>query len=170
MAFTSLIGGLIRGQLYRAAGSTALFRLLTGQPIFPGFGGGADVRISVSGFREALRALDQTREAVDSTRGLAWAVSEVGREMQAHARAITHIDTGALAASHRMITGGGGATARALIFIDPTALNPRGQRPAEYGLIEHARGGSHAFYARTYDFFTSGGGARIIRHIRNQLP
>jgi hypothetical protein len=35
------------------------------------------------------------------------------------------------------------------IYIDPTAVNPRGQRPEEYGVYEHARGGSHAFYERT---------------------
>lgn len=34
------------------------------------------------------------------------------------------------------------------IFISPGAVNPRGQMPAVYGVYEHARGGSHAFYAR----------------------
>ena len=41
---------------------------------------------------------------------------------------------------------------QAEIFIDPSATNRRTkQRPAEYGLFEEARGGSHAFYTRTVE-------------------
>ena len=59
---------------------------------------------------------------------------------------ITHVDTGALRASHRMKLQG----SRGEIYIDPEGVNPRtGAHTAKYGPVEHARGGSHAFYART---------------------
>lgn len=65
----------------------------------------------------------------------------------AHAQAVnvTHVDTGALRASHRMTVTG----VRGRVFIDPGAVNPRGQRPAVYGPFEHARRGDHAFYRLT---------------------
>jgi hypothetical protein len=38
---------------------------------------------------------------------------------------------------------------RGSIYIDPSATNPQGRRPFDYGPYEHARGGEHAFYDRT---------------------
>lgn len=63
---------------------------------------------------------------------------------------ITHVwrvRGGGLRASHRMSLEGNGLRGR--IYIDPSTVNPRGQRPAVYGPHEHARGGTHAFYERT---------------------
>lgn len=53
---------------------------------------------------------------------------------------------GSLRASHRIELDDhlGG-----MIYIDPSSVNPLGQRPSKYGLYEHARGGEHAFYDRT---------------------
>lgn len=70
-------------------------------------------------------------------------------ELHRYAVSITHVDTGALRASHRILIEAG--RARGQISIDPSSVNPRGQRPYEYGPLEHARGGSHAFYKRTVD-------------------
>jgi hypothetical protein len=58
---------------------------------------------------------------------------------------VTHIDTGALRASHRMeITD-----VRGRVFIDPSAHNPRSkERVEDYAEIEENRGGGHAFYKR----------------------
>ncbi len=67
-----------------------------------------------------------------------------------YAVSITHVwkyKGGGLRASHRMGIDG----LRGRIYIDPTAVNPRGQKPAEYGPYEHARGGIHAFYDRTVE-------------------
>ncbi len=61
---------------------------------------------------------------------------------------ITHVDTGALRAAHRMDYAEEADAATGRISIDESAVNPNDQRPAEYGLYEHARGGEHAFYAR----------------------
>jgi len=63
---------------------------------------------------------------------------------------ITHVwkyKGGGLRASHRMGMDG----LRGRIYIDPGAVNPRGQKPVDYGPYEHARGGTHAFYDRTVD-------------------
>lgn len=64
-----------------------------------------------------------------------------------HRRAViyTHVVTGSLRGSHRMDIEARGM--RGVISIDPRTVNPRSrQKPVEYGPIEHARGGSHAFY------------------------
>jgi hypothetical protein len=61
---------------------------------------------------------------------------------------ITHVWIvlgGGLRAAHRMQREG---LALWRIYLDPLAVNPRGQRPAVYGPVEHARGGEHAFYER----------------------
>ena len=60
----------------------------------------------------------------------------------------THVITGSLRASHRMKLNG----LRGIIFLDPSSVNPRSHgKPADYGLAEHAKGGSHAFYRRVMD-------------------
>ena len=70
--------------------------------------------------------------------------------MRNYAQFITHRETGTLAASHDIEYN-----ARALSgYIYPSDDRPklRGrsvQYPSEYGVYEHARGGSHAFYERT---------------------
>jgi hypothetical protein len=64
-----------------------------------------------------------------------------------YATEITHVQTGSLRASHRIDPDF--ASGRAAIYIDPGAVNPEtGERPAVYGIEEHARGGDHAFYRR----------------------
>jgi hypothetical protein len=79
---------------------------------------------------------------------------------------ITHVKTGALRASHRMAYQPFGNVARGWIYIDPESggfewvnktsgngkrrvYNASKDTPAQYGPKEHARGGEHAFYART---------------------
>lgn len=59
---------------------------------------------------------------------------------------ITHVITGALRASVRLEMEG----LRGHIFIDPSSVNPiGGERPVDYGPVENARGGDHAFFDRT---------------------
>ena len=56
-----------------------------------------------------------------------------------------HVDTGGLKQAQRMRVEG----AYGEIFIDPYAVNRKGQRPIVYGPFEHGRGGEHAFMDRT---------------------
>ena len=65
-----------------------------------------------------------------------------------HVIQITHVITGSLRASHRMEFKG----LRGRIYIDPTSVNPKTRnKPVDYGIVENARGGIHAFYDRTVD-------------------
>ena len=73
---------------------------------------------------------------------------EVATQVHRWAVAFTHVDTGALRASHRLIVRG----LEAEIYIDPGAVNPRtGVKTSVYGEGEHNRGGEHAFYQRVID-------------------
>jgi hypothetical protein len=38
---------------------------------------------------------------------------------------------------------------RAEVYVDPSVTNIKGKKPGVYSVYEHARGGDHAFYART---------------------
>jgi hypothetical protein len=64
-----------------------------------------------------------------------------------YAVALTHVDTGTLRAAHRIVFRE--TDTYGFIEIDPSARNPRShQLAADYGVYEHRRGGSHAFYGR----------------------
>lgn len=59
----------------------------------------------------------------------------------------SHQDTTELSKSHLSEVTEGGSQGR--VYINPSAVNPRGQRPAIYGPFEHGHGTSHAFYTLT---------------------
>lgn len=81
---------------------------------------------------------------------------------------ITHIDTGAYKASQRMDYNRDAITGK--LYVDPTARNPRtGARPAEYGLIEEARGGEHAAYARTQQYIERTLLRGAVSQVRSEL-
>lgn len=103
-------------------------------------------QLTIRGIQEAqrwnLRAIAAMQPDGQFGRAIQYATTIVHR----HAVSITHVDTGALRASHRIQLDG----LRGRIYIDPSSVNPdSGARPAVYGAIEEARGGSHAFYRRT---------------------
>lgn len=111
-----------------------------------------------------LIAAVQAREGSALGRTVLYAASDLHR----YAVAITHVDTGALRASQRIRPGPG---ARAEIYIDPSSRNPRtGEAPARYGPAEHARGGSHAFYARTFYERIPDLAPRAAAYFFGQLP
>lgn len=102
--------------------------------------------ITIEGIQHAQEANLRHIAAMQPNGALGRAVQFGTIEAHRYAVAITHVDTGALRASHRMAVSGN----HGRIYVDPTTVNPRtGERPAAYALEEHARGGSHAFYART---------------------
>lgn len=106
------------------------------------------VKLTIRGLQEAQQANQRRLAELKPSGALGRAVQYATATLQRHAIGITHVDTGSLRASHRMRLEAGGL--RGVIFIDPGAVNPRsGQKTSVYGPHEHARGGSHAFYART---------------------
>lgn len=104
--------------------------------------------MTIEGIQEAqddnLRAI----AALKPEGALGRMVQSVATDLHRHAVSITHVDTGALRASHRIQISNGGL--RGMIYIDAGSRNPRSkQKPSVYGAYEHARGGTHAFYDRT---------------------
>ncbi len=109
---------------------------------------GFDVNLTITGIQEAQRANLEAIAALKPQGPFGRAVIYATTAAHRYAVAITHVDTGSLRASHRIEVKG----LRGRIYIDPSSVNPRGRaRPAEYGVYEHARGGSHAFYQRVVD-------------------
>lgn len=72
-------------------------------------------------------------------------IKDVTLDLHRYDISIVHVDTGALKQAQRMRVEG----AYGEVFIDPYAVNRKGQRPIVYGPFEHARGGDHAFMDRT---------------------
>ena len=106
------------------------------------------VSVTITGIQEAHAANLRAIAAVKPEGGLGRAIQYATTAAHQYAVSITHVDTGALRASERMALFG----TRGEIFLDPTARNPRGgERTAIYGVTEHERGGSHAFFRRTID-------------------
>lgn len=106
------------------------------------------MKIGIQGLQETQRANARHIRAVRPNGALADGVKTATMLAQQSAIRKTHVDTGALRASHRMQVAG----RRGLVYIDPSAVNPRsGARTSEYGPAEHARGGDHAFYQRVVE-------------------
>jgi len=105
--------------------------------------------MTIEGIQAAQAACNRALAAVKPRGALGEAVRWGIAEGHRYAVSITHVDTGALRASHRTKFQEGRSWARGRMFIAADSVNPRGQRPSVYGPIEHDRGGSHAFYERT---------------------
>lgn len=108
----------------------------------------SDVQVTIEGIQEAQDKNIRKIAALQPSGALGQAVQIAGLGLHRYAVMITHVDTGALKAAHR-IELSKTSKAEGRIYIDPNAVNPHGKRPAAYGQHEHARGGSHAFYTRT---------------------
>jgi hypothetical protein len=104
------------------------------------------MKLEIQGLREAQQANQRMIAALKPAGAFGQALKGATVRAQRHAISITHVDSGALRASHRMRL----TSLRGEVFLDPTARNPfTGQKTAFYGGIEHAKGGEHAFYERT---------------------
>ena len=101
--------------------------------------------MNVQGLRDAQEALRRLERYVSAQGGMQRVLGDAALRAHRYAVSITHIDTGALKSAHRVRF----ARNRAEIYIDPGTRNERGEMPSQYGIEEHDRGGSHAFYERT---------------------
>lgn len=103
-----------------------------------------DPKLTITGLQEAQAANNRRIAALKPSGAFGRAIQYATTAAHRYAIAETHVDTGALRASHRMEISG----LRGRVFIDPGAANPRsGRLTSLYGFYEHERGGSHAFYA-----------------------
>lgn len=109
------------------------------------------MQIGIQGLQEAQHDNLRMIRALTPASGLGEAVRDASADLHRYSVMVTHVDTGALRASHRIKFTSFGSDAVAEISIDPSASNPRGGRPLVYGVVEHDRGRDHAFYERTYN-------------------
>ncbi|MDR3572862.1 MAG: hypothetical protein P4L50_03290 [Anaerolineaceae bacterium] len=105
------------------------------------------MKVSIKGIQEAQRANARWIAGLRPTGAFGRAIQYATIEAERYAMSITHVLSGALRASHRMNV----QALHGQIYIDPAAVNPHGQKPSDYGVYEHNRGGTHAFYERTVD-------------------
>ena len=106
----------------------------------------------IQGLQEAQRDNLRMIRALRPSGGLAHGVRYAATDLHRYAVIKTHVDTGSLRASHMISFSENYSGAEAEISIDEGAKNPRtGQRTAEYGPVEHARAGTHAFYEITVE-------------------
>lgn len=102
--------------------------------------------VGIYGIDAVDRALKDAAKAANKAGPLGEVVFAAAQHAAAYATEISHVWTGALQESHSIDQAGG----RAVVYPNPAVINPISLKsPAEYGPYEHARGGSHAFYART---------------------
>jgi hypothetical protein len=129
------------------------------------------IHLSITGIQQAQARNQRMIAALQPSGAVGRAVQYGTVAAQRYAISITHVGRykvgaggtwvggGTLRASHRMEL----SRAQGRVFIDPTSVNPRtGARAAVYGPIEHARGGTHAFYERV----SAERGAQIVRAMR----
>lgn len=127
-----------------------------------------EIHISLRGVQEAQDMNARAIAALRPAGAAGVAVRDATAEMHRYAVSITHVwkyKGGGLKTSHRMEVN----DFRGRIYIDPGVINPRGQRPVEYGPHEHARGGSHAFYARTMAEVGPAAGAAAVEFLLREV-
>ena len=126
-------------------------------------------KLTIRGIQELQRANSKIINALKPEGARGRAVKYGLTEGQRAAQIETHVDTGALKASHRMYYDTNGP--RGTIYIDPTAANPRtGAKTSVYGPDEHARGDPHDFYARVERLHGKRISEGMIHVIYSDLP
>lgn len=122
--------------------------------------------MSIYGIQQTQANLNRIAAANRPNGVVAAAVEGATQAAHRYAVYVTHVDTGALKGAHRYTVRG----KRGEVYINPSAVRSDGRRPAQYGPYEHARGGSHAFYARTVteglNSIRQGAEAAVRRYLR----
>lgn len=126
-------------------------------------------QVTLEGIQEVM-ARNNRRIASMKPQGAAGTgVRDAIAALHRHAVQITHVGQytggGALKSSHRMEIEG----LEGKVFIDPRSVSPRRSKrrnkPSDYGVYEHARGGEHAFYDRTIEEIGGEVKARFIDRV-----
>ncbi len=107
---------------------------------------GFKLSMTITGIQAAMAANQKVIAALKPAGAFGRAVRGAVIAAHRYETAITHVDTGALRASHRMQVNG----LRGMVFTDPTTVNPRsGRRTIDYAFWEHQRGFPHNYAERT---------------------
>lgn len=124
----------------------------------------SETGLSITGLQEAQAANEKRIAVLKPSGELGQAIKDLTITGHRYAVQITHVWIylgGGLRAAHRMEIKG----LRGRIYIDPRAVNPRGQKPSVYGPYENARGGDHAFYDRTEEMINKDAEKVVARRI-----
>lgn len=106
--------------------------------------------VRISNYQKAKRALELLSNQQFYRGMFRDSLRKMLDDLRNYAESITHVRTGYLAGSHR--TEYDTHLMRGWIYIDPRVAYSEGSTirwPRIYGVYEHERGGSHAFYDRT---------------------
>lgn len=131
--------------------------------------------VRVTGFYKAKRALEMLSDQRFYRGMFRDSLTKVLAEARDYAASITHVRTGELAGAHMYEYDS--HLMRGWLFINPRVVYAEGSTlrwPRVYGLYEHSRGGSHAFYERTIREAGRGMAGRgikfMIRTLDMRLP
>lgn len=131
--------------------------------------------VRVTGFYKAKRALEMLADQRFYRGMFKDSLTAVLKDARDYARTITHRVTGELAGAHMYEYDS--HLMRGWLYIDPRVVYAQGSTlrwPRQYGLYEHSRGGSHAFYERTQREagrgFASSGIKFMVRTLDLRLP
>lgn len=131
----------------------------------------SDWRLKVRGVHEATGAMVQAISAVQPKSGLGRAIQFATLGGRQWAQRIAHRITGTLAGAQTVDFQNAGDMSEGRVFIDPAAVNPVSSSPPSiYGPIEHARGGSHAFYSRVISERGDYLAGRAIELVLSDMP
>lgn len=141
-----------------------------------------NLQVKLRGLEQIQAANQQLLMAVNPSGGLGKGIKFATLDLLQYAIAITHVVTGTLQRSHLADYGAAHVEtwrtgfiflrqAAGRIYLNPAAMNPvTKERPAVYGITEHSRGGSHAFYERTVSERGPYAAAIALGIIRSELP
>ena len=102
--------------------------------------------LTIRGIQQAQAANNKIIAAVKPSGALGRAIQYGTTRVHRYAVGVSHVDTGAMRASHRMQL----STMEGRVYLDRSSRNPRSRQMVYvYGFWEHMRGGGHAFYERT---------------------
>lgn len=128
-----------------------------------------DASLTIKGLQELNDLNVRAINALKPETSLGRAVKFVTEMTHSYIVKITHVDTGAYRASHRMAVQMNAG--RGQVYVDQAARNPRTTKLVrDYAEVEEARGGSHAAYTRTQAEMGQKALDRGVAYIKGQLP
>ena len=128
-----------------------------------------DASLTIKGLQELNDLNIKTIRALKPENATGRAVKFVTMMAHSYIVKITHVDTGAYRASHRMDVDLN--VGRGRVYIDTSARNPRTKEMVtDYAPIEEARGGQHAAYTRAMAETGQKALDRGVAYIQGQLP
>ncbi len=110
------------------------------------------MKFTIEGLVEAQNANRYAMLALRPSGKLGQAVKDATVRLHRYATNITHVITGSLQSAHRMGYTETANSAIGEIYLAGDVTNSEsGVLVSIYGPVEHDRGGSHAFYERTFE-------------------